>query len=185
MSLLLGAFSVLIALLTGFEKPTFSTMYRSYRLSRLVIASGIALMTSFFIISIAIYTIIVRNTHIKRIKAIEFRFGIEAERLDMLTKLKDSIRGVWRLNICTASFLTLTAATALLSIYDAQPLQVVFAPAIFFTTLSNPLTFVLTQSELRNEFYKLIHLMFFVERRHEKMRVIYSLHRSHRIFIIT
>ena len=95
----------------------------------------------------------IRRKHIKLILGRKTHFGVEKEKLDKLTDLKQSIKNVFRLNLATAVIVISANICKLCNdytkAYAANELTALFN-ALYI--LSNPFLYVLTMSELREHY---------------------------------
>ena len=85
------------------EKRFIDTPYRFIDMMLIFVYIGVTIFT----LSVALYTINMRKKHAVAIKSRNVRFGIEAERRDMLQRLKKSIIDVMKLNVLTVIFMLL------------------------------------------------------------------------------
>ena len=108
-------------------------------------------------LSVALHTLNMRNKHAADIKSRNVRFGIEAERRDMLQRLKKSIIDVMKLNVLTVIFiLVLCILEVLKTWYDEKTFKLAIVVVLLLYSCTNPFVYILTQRKLRVEVKRLI-----------------------------
>ena len=143
--------SLLIVLASQFEKPKH-ILTLTYSIGSVVLNVIHILVSSIFIISVAGYAITIRKKHITDIKSRRSRFGVEAEKLNLLQSLKCSIHDVMKLNIFTVIVILLIAISSflLLSVRVVSFLRLRNL-AFSIYVVSNPVIYISVLSELRSE----------------------------------
>lgn len=103
---------------------------------------------------LALYTMHLRNKHIRHITSMRIYFGITTERLGMLRHLKRSVKDVFYLNIIT--FLLIMLPNSFRVYYEQWAPDGTYSGVIggiiliYMTT--NPLVYAMTMSELRKHY---------------------------------
>ena len=106
------------------------------------------------LVCLSLRTLHIRRKHIKSIIGRKTHFGVEKEKLDKLSDLKQSIKNVFRLNLATAVIVISANICRILNSYTTS--YAVYLLFVFFSVTylsSNPFLYVLIMSELREHYY--------------------------------
>ena len=115
------------------------------------------IVVTIFTLSVALHTLNMRKKHAAYIQSRNIRFGIEAERRDMLQRLKKSITDVMRLNVLTVIFISLLCIFQVLKTwYDGATFKLAHRIVLLLYTCTNPFVYILTQRKLRVEVKHLV-----------------------------
>ena len=146
--------SVIIEFLPRFEVAKFNSEVRDRRLSSDIIHYIIAVSSSIILISLSLHTVRIRRKHVKDIRKTSRRFGIVSEKLNTLTRLKESMKDVMKLNIVTVILVISSNIVKLYSTYFARTKQFVTISTIVFAiyVISNPFLYAVIMTELRQQY---------------------------------
>ena len=147
--------SVILILLQRIEEPTFGSKGHYRRLSCDIIHYSIVVSCSLILSLLSLYTLRIRRKHVKDIEKTHRRFGIVSEKLNMLGKLKESIKDVMKLNIVTIILVIFSNIAKLYSNYFAPTKQYaatlnIMIFCIYF--ISNPFLYAVIMKELRRQY---------------------------------
>ena len=102
----------------------------------------------------------VRNRHEMNISRQRRHFGVQKEQLHLLQRIRESVVGVWRLNMATAVVVFVTTILSAIWKYGklkGDPLVLrMFGLAYVVHLFSNPVHYIVFISNLRNEYRKII-----------------------------
>ena len=112
-------------------------------------------VTTVCTLSIAVYTIIIRTKHVEDIRNTNKRFGVDAERLNLLYRVKRSLIDTIKLNILTVLCIGIISIFLILKTWYQSDIVEHYISLLIYIC-SNPYVYVLTQSELRKEIKRLI-----------------------------
>ena len=124
-----------------------------------VISFILHLLFSIFLMATAVHIRNVRNKHEEDIRRRSRFFGVDAEQLTILRRLKSSVADVLRLNIATAILyiaLTITHIMWKTGYFVGNHIIAVIQYTLFFIYLvSNPIIYILFMGDLRKVYLKL------------------------------
>ena len=86
---------------------------RYKRTSDDIISSVVTIGSSILLVSLSLYTIYTRRKHVQAIRKIHPHFGVEKEKLDILQRLNQSHKDIFRLNIVTAFVIAITSISTI------------------------------------------------------------------------
>ena len=147
--------SVILIILPRFEEPTFGSKGHYRRLSYDIIHYSIVVSSSLILSLLSLYTLRIRRKHLKDIEKTHRRFGIVSEKLNILSKLKESMKDVMKLNIITVILVISSNIVKLYSNYFAPTKQyVTILKIIIFSIyiISNPFLYAVIMTELRRQY---------------------------------
>ena len=146
--------SVILIILPRFEVPKFGNKVQYRRLSRDIIHYIIVVSSSIILISLSLHTIRIRRKHVKDIRKTGRRFGIVYEKLNMLSKLKKSMKDVMKLNIITVILVIASNIVKLYNNYYAPTKKYVIISTFMFAIyiISNPFLYAVIMTELRQQY---------------------------------
>ena len=147
-------FSIIIVLLPRFEVPKFGSNGHYRRLSFDIIHYSIVVSSSIILISLSLHTVRIRRKHVKDMRKTSRRFGIVSEKLNTLTRLKESMKDVMKLNIVTVILVISSNIAKFYSNYFAPTKQYVIISMIMFGiyVISNPFLYAVIMTELRQQY---------------------------------
>ena len=148
--------SIFLKLLPMIESARLRKNKRYKRTSDDVIRYVVTIGSSIVLVSLSLYTLYIRRKQVQAIRKIHSNFGVEQEKLDILERLKRSLKDLFRLNIVTAFVIATTSISQICYQYTTSVdtyfkfLQGILALAYL---IMNPFLYALTLSELRRHYY--------------------------------
>ena len=147
-------FSIMITLLPRFEVRKFGMKVDYRRLSSDIIHYSIVVSSSIILISLSLHTVRIRRKHVKDIRKTSRRFGIVSEKFNMLSKLKNSMKDVMKLNIVTVILVISSNMANFYSTYfdTAKQYKTISTIMLAFYIISNPFLYAVIMTELRQQY---------------------------------
>ena len=151
--------SVILIMLPRFEEPTFGIKGYYRRLSYDIIHYSIVVSSSLILSVLSLHIIRIRRKHVKDMRKRSTHFGIVSEKLNMLSKLKESMKDVMKLNIVTIILVLSSNIAKLYNNYFAPTNQYATVLKIIIFSIyfiSNPFLYAVIMTELRQQYVILL-----------------------------
>ena len=111
------------------------------------------------IISASVYTRHIRRKHVREITRTAAHFGISAQKLTILRRLKQSVKDILRFNVITLAFVSLQTIFSILRFFVRSEENRFYKSAvvcIFLYMTSSPFIYAYNMTELKNEYRRLL-----------------------------